>query len=93
MKTLVIYDNTGYIINNVSGSYRVPTGVPFIELEIPMGKRISTVNGIGVDVTKTPHEVILEDIPKSESEILKEKLSLQEQAIVELTMFVSMMNQ
>lgn len=73
MKTLIIYDATGYIISNITGSYHVPTGVPFLEVKIPEGKRIATVDGVGVDVTKTPHEVILEDVPPSEMELLKEK--------------------
>ena len=72
-KTLIIYDTQGYIISNITGFYRKPTGVPFLEVEIPEGKRISTADGIGVDVTKTPHEVILEDIPPSETELLKQK--------------------
>lgn len=72
MKTLIIYDSQGYIISNITGSYRVPAGVPFLEVEIPEDKRIATVNGLGVDVSVTPHKVILEDIPKSEIEALKE---------------------
>lgn len=73
MKTLIIYDRQGYIISNITGSYRVPTGVPFLEVEIPEDKRIKYTDGIGVDISKTPHEVILEDVPPSEIDILKKE--------------------
>lgn len=89
MKTLIIYDETGYIISNITGSYHIPKGVPYIEIEIPEGKRIATINGIGVDVSVTPHQVILEDIPLTEMEELKKKSELQEQALAELTMYIS----
>lgn len=75
MKTLITYDNRGYIISNITGSYRVPTGIPFIEVEIPNGKQIKYTDGIGVDVSKTPHEVILEDIPPSEIDQLKQTVA------------------
>ena len=71
MKTLIMYDAQGFIISNITGSYRVPTGIPFLEVEIPEGKQIKYTDGIGVDVSKTPHEVILEDIPPSEIDLLK----------------------
>lgn len=83
MKTLIIYDNQGYIISNITGSYRVPTGVPYLETEIPEGKRITSLDGVGVDVTITPHTLILEDIPPSETEIMKSKLEKQEQSLSE----------
>lgn len=84
MKTLIIYDSQGYIISNITGSYRVPTGVPFLEVEIPQGKQIKYTNGIGVDVSVTPHEVILEDIPPSEMELLKTENQQIKQSMAEL---------
>lgn len=75
MKTLIIYDAQGYIISSVTGSYRVPTGVPFLEVEIPTWKQIKHTDGIGVDVSKTPHEVILEDVPPSEIDQLKQTVA------------------
>lgn len=74
MKTLIIYDSTGYILDIRSGvpDPREPQGVPFLWVEIPSGKRIKvTNNGIGVDTSVTPHTVILEDIPPTETEKLK----------------------
>ena len=74
MNTLIIYDNTGYIISTMAGSIREPQGgVQFLWVEIPTGKQLNVTDGIGVDVTKTPHQAILEDIPKTEIEVLKEQ--------------------
>lgn len=88
-KTLIIYDNQGYTISNITGSYRIPNGVPFLEVEIPEGKQIKYTNGIGVDVSVTPHQVILEDVPPSETEVLKQQMAMQEQAIADLTMYIA----
>lgn len=70
--TIVVYDITGYVLQQVTGDYRIPNGVPYLELEIPEGKQVK--NGIGVDVSVTPHQAILEDIPKTEVELLKEQV-------------------
>lgn len=75
MKTLIIYDDNGYVLSNITGSYRVPTGVPFLEVEIPQGKQIKYTNGIGVDVSVTPHQVVLEDTPPSEIDQLKQTVA------------------
>lgn len=82
MKTLIIYDSQGYIITSITGSYRVPTGIPYLEVEIPVGKQVKS--GIGVDVSVTPHEIILEDIPPSEMELLKTKNQQIKQSMAEL---------
>lgn len=90
MQTLIIHDNEGYILNTHwvgQPSPREPIGVPFLWVTIPEGKQIKRVNGIGVDVTKTPHEVILEDIPPTEVDILRDDLN---GAIMELSMLVAM---
>lgn len=84
MKTLIIYDEQGYIISNITGSHRVPTGVPYLEVEIPQGKQIKYTNGIGVDVSVTPHQVILEDVPPSEMELLKTENQQIKQSMAEL---------
>lgn len=87
MNTLIIYDNTGYIISQMAGSIREPQGgVQFLWAEIPEGKQLKITDGIGVDVTKTPHQAILEDIPKTEIELLKEQLSLTQAAVDDLLM-------
>ncbi|MBN1077696.1 hypothetical protein [Clostridium botulinum] len=69
MKTLIIYDNTGYILMQQTGSYRVPEGgVQYLEIEISTGKMVKSIN---VD----KKEAILEDIPKSQMELLQEELA------------------
>ena len=74
MNTLIIYDNTGYVISQMAGSIREPQGgVQFLWAEIPDGKQLKITDGIGIDVSKTPHQAILEDIPKTEIELLKEQ--------------------
>lgn len=81
MNTLIIYDNTGYIIDINSGqpSPREPQGIPFIWSIIPEGKRL--VAGIGVDVTVTPNIAILENIPKTIEAINTERITSTEDAI------------
>lgn len=85
MKTLIIYDEVGYVIQQIMGSYHMPQGVPFLEVNIPEGKQIKLTDGIGVDVSVTPHQVILEDIPPTEIDILKEDTS----TIAEMTATVA----
>ena len=67
MQTLIIYDSEGYIISQMSGDVREPVGIPFLWIEIPKGKRIVSVDS----VTNTP---VFEDLPRSETEILKEQI-------------------
>lgn len=73
MKTLIIYDESGFIISTMQGdlSPREPIGVPFLWVDIPQGKQIKITDGIGVDTSVTPHQAILEDIPPTEVDTLK----------------------
>jgi len=72
MNTLIIYDNTGYVISTMAGAVREPQGgVQFLWAEIPDGKQLKLTDGIGIDVSVTPHQAILEDVPKTEIELLK----------------------
>jgi len=84
MKTLIIYDTTGYVINNITGNYRVPVGVPYLEVDVPEGKRIDL--SAGVDVSVTPHQVVLEDIPPSEIDVLKARQDATENALLDMLM-------
>lgn len=90
-QTLIIYDNEGYVLSIQSGSPlpREPIGVPFLWVDIPEGKQLKITDGIGVDVSTTPHQAILEDIPPTEVEILNKKVNEQEQALLELTMLLA----
>ena len=62
--------------------------VPFLWVDIPEGKQLKITDGIGVDVSTTPHQAILEDIPPTEVEQLNNKVTQHEQAILELTMII-----
>lgn len=83
MKTLIAYDETGYILSVRSGepAPREPIGVPFLWVDIPNGKQLKITDGIGVDVTAEPHQPILEDILPSETELLKQQVMAQQAAI------------
>ena len=77
MNTLIIYDSTGYIIFQASGSVREPIGIPFLWVEIPAGKRV-----VSVDMaTNTP---IFEDLPKSNAQLLQEQVDALNIAMAEI---------
>jgi len=85
MKTLVIYDGLGVIFSSpITGGYIKPEGtLNFLEIEIPTDKILIRVN------TKvTPNVPIFEDIPLSETEILREKVAEQEAALIELATII-----
>ncbi|WP_459481941.1 hypothetical protein [Clostridium saccharoperbutylacetonicum] len=70
MKTLIVYDNIGYIYLQMTGDYKVPQGgMNYLETEIPEGKHIKSI-----DTNKTPNVPIFEDIPKTELEQTQEQL-------------------
>lgn len=79
MKTLVIYDTTGKIFFQAQGSVQEPSGIPFLWLEIPAGKILKSI-----DTTKTPHEPVYEDMPKSEMDNVKEQLAAVQIALAEV---------
>lgn len=83
MKTLIIYDESGYILSIRQGepAPREPLGVPFLWSDIPQDKQLKIVDGIGVNVSVTPHQPILEDIPPTEIDILKQQVVAQQAAI------------
>lgn len=79
MKTLIIYDDTGYIYMQMIGSYRIPQGgLNYIEIdeELYKYKKIKSVN----IETK---ELILEDIKPSEIEILEQNLNETQSLLAE----------
>ena len=86
MKTQIIYDEKGYVLSIKQGEPepRNPIGVPFLNVEIPSDKQMKIVDGIGVDVTKKPHEVMLEDIPKGEQQKINDALEDTRLALIEL---------
>lgn len=77
---IVIYDNNGKIWYNGSGMGE-PVGLPFLNVEIPDGQYIEKV-----DMTSEPHKPVFRAYPKSDMEILKEKvaeLEKQNAALIE----------
>ena len=71
MKTLVIYDNKGYIYLKITGSYSVPEGgLNYLEIEIPEGKILKSI-----DTSVTPNASVYEDIPVSEIDNMKQQIS------------------
>lgn len=74
MKTLVIYDKNGNIYAQVSGEYKIPNGLLFLELEIPKGKVL-----VSIDVSKK--EGIYSDAPTSEIDKLKTEIDSLKNAV------------
>ncbi len=69
MKTLIIYDSIGKVILDRGGYFEEPVGeIKTLQTDIPEGKILK-----GVD-TKTG-QPILEDMPKTQLELLKEELA------------------
>ena len=77
VKTLLIYDTTGYIYFQMSGSYRTPIGITFLEIEIPADKILT-----GIDISVTPNIPIYEDIPKTELELAKGRIESLENYVL-----------
>ena len=69
---LAIYKNDGSMILITGGT--MTDGVNAIECEIPEGKYLKEI-----DTSVTPHQPVFEDIPKSDMELLKERVSNLEQ--------------
>lgn len=76
MNTLVIYDNTGFIISQMAGDVREPVGIPFQWVEIPEGKRL-----VSIDTSVNPHTPVFEDLPVSELVQIKDRLEMAEGVI------------
>ena len=77
-KTLIIYDLNGTLISNpITGFYAIPKGIPYLEVEVPEGKYVKSVN-------VETKEAVYGDIPLTETEILRNKISILEQNNQEL---------
>lgn len=77
MNTLIIYDATGYIISQTTGTVREPIGIPFLWVEIPEGKSVMSVD----PTTNTP---VYEDSPKSKVQLLQEQVDSLNIAMAEI---------
>lgn len=70
MQTLIIYDNEGFILSQMSGSVREPVGVPFLWVEVSEGKYVDSIDTTGeIDVP------VFDDLPKSETQLLQEQVN------------------
>lgn len=77
---LVIYDMTGYIYMQGEG-FPEPKGIPFMNVEVPEGQYLDSI-----DVSQEPHKPVFKEYPKSDMDILKEKvaeLEAQNAALIE----------
>ena len=85
MITRIIYDKRGLIISQIQGSdLYTPVGIPYLDIEIPEGKYVT-----GIDVLVTPDIAILEDLPKTEIQNLKEENTKIKLALAELAEMVA----
>jgi len=73
MKTLIIYNNTGYAYQQITGSYTVPEKISFLETEIPDGKILTSI-----DMSVTPNVAIVADTPLTDIEIADAKIATLE---------------
>ena len=77
--TLIIFDDNGKIWVQMSGAYDVPTGLNYIEVEIPNGKYPVSVN-----VSSESPTVVYAEFPKSETAVLKEQVDTLTLALAEM---------
>ncbi|QNU67274.1 hypothetical protein EHE19_001640 [Ruminiclostridium herbifermentans] len=84
MITRIIYDTNGTILSQQQGSNLYsPVGIPYLDIEIPIGK-----HAVSIDVSVTPNVAVLEDLPKSELQALKEENTEIKLALAELAEMV-----
>lgn len=71
MDTLIVYDNTGKIFYQMTNQYPLPgEGIQHMETVVPEGKVV-----VKVDTSVNPHKVVLDDIPPSEMDQLKQTVA------------------
>ncbi|PYG86749.1 hypothetical protein LY28_02775 [Ruminiclostridium sufflavum DSM 19573] len=84
MTTRIIYDTTGQIINQMQGSdLYTPEGIPCLDVDIPEGRYVT-----GIDVSVTPNAAIFEDLPKSKTDLLQERIINLETDNLDLSVIV-----
>lgn len=79
MLNLIIYDQEGIIVTQMSGDVRTPIGIPHMWVDVPQGKCVERV-----DVSGETHTPVFANLPKSETQILKEENLEIKMAIAEL---------
>lgn len=79
MKTIIIYDNTGKIFLQMSGTYLVPQGgIQYLEIDSSLHEN-KIITGVNVE-TK---ELIMEDKPKTDLELAQERIEALENYVLE----------
>lgn len=70
MKTLIIYDNTGFIWNITYGQYILPEGLRASILDVPEGAQIERI-----DISGEIPQVIFSALPENEINMMKAEMS------------------
>lgn len=83
MQTLIIYDTSGYILSQTSGDARTPIGIPFLWVDVPVGSYIKSI-----DLSGTVDVAIIEERPKSETEVTLNTLKSDIDAIFGMIDFI-----
>ena len=86
MKTLIIYDNTGFIWNITYGQYILPEGLRASILDVPEGAQIEKI-----DVSGEMPQVIFSALPENEINMMKAEMSNLRQENATLTTALSFM--
>ena len=79
--TLVIYDNAGTIYFIGRGVAEPQGGLNFLWVDVPEGKEI-----LHVDTTGETPVAVLADLPKTETQLLMERIAELEDALCEISM-------
>lgn len=79
MRTLIVYDNNGYVFYSAIGDVQEPVGVPFMWVEVEEGKYVTSV-----DVSGAVHVPVFEEIQKSERQQMDELKSTLESLVFQL---------
>ena len=79
MKTILMFDDTGYIYLQISGSYRIPQGgIRYLEVEIPEGKMVKSI-----DTTTIPNAPIYDSAPLTNMDMVSNQLAVVLKSIIQ----------
>lgn len=79
METLIIYDNEGKIFQSITGTFNVPNGLQYMIIEVPIGKRVSSI-----DVSGEEHSPVYENLIPNIITELSDRLNYQVEITEEL---------